>query len=395
MNITNAAVTIADPWAWFETRDDEGVVIRIARTLADAEAARDLIRDAWAVDDDEPYFYGLFDDAHKLFTSVIEPGTRCGDLRALDAICIMIEARDEQGGSRMVGTFSFVVDHRAKTIEIGRAAIARDWQRRGIPAKATGPILGLLSTLPDYAVITDVSTIARGAQATADALGLATVALHPSNFTVQSRAVDYWQQRLARRRGPEVAQALLRRSPQTGLGRFTTSYHCRLPRALAPAQPVLTAAQQPFFAHTCQVSRLDGRSAQCQPPRLRETAVHDRRHTATRTIVDPLLCFDIRTHVSSATDEGFETLVIQVPCDVTYRALAELLEARGAILGGVFADAHGDWRASYTLLTSAEHDAQVRHDLAVLDAHDTIDGDAGALLRLVAEQACSAVNEAC
>lgn len=45
---------ITDPWAWFETRYDDGVVVRIAQTLADAEATRDLIRDAWAVDDDEP-----------------------------------------------------------------------------------------------------------------------------------------------------------------------------------------------------------------------------------------------------------------------------------------------------------------------------------------------------
>ncbi|MEM9462318.1 MAG: hypothetical protein AAGF11_49655 [Myxococcota bacterium] len=390
-----ATAPCADPWAWFETRYDDGVVVRIARTQADADAARSLIRDAWAVDDDEPYFYGLFDDARQLFANVVEPSTRCGDLQKLDAICLMVDARDEKGRSRTVGTFSLVLDHHAKAIEVGRGAIARAWQRRGIPAKVMGPMLRLLSTLPDYAVITDASTIARGARAIADALGMATVALHPSNFTVQSRAVDYWRKRLTERRGPEIARALLRRSCKTGLGRFTTSYHCRLPRTLAPAQPVLTAAQQPFYAHTCRVSRLDGRSAQWQQPQLRETVVRERRHTATRTIVDPPLAFDVCTQVFDAADEGFETLVVQVPCDVTHRALAERLETLGAILGGVFVDTHGCWRASYTLLTSVGHDARVRRDLAALAAHDALDGDAGALLRLVVEQACSGLDNAC
>ncbi|MCA9707732.1 MAG: hypothetical protein KDK70_17915 [Myxococcales bacterium] len=391
-----AAKPTVDPWSWLETHYDDAVIIRAAQTMADAQAARELIRKTWEVETDERYFYGVFDDARLLFETVIAPSREHGDLRELDAICMMIEATDERGRRQAVGTFSFVLDHEAKTIEVGRGAIAPAWQHRGIPARALGPMHRLLATVPEYAVITDATTIARGAKATADALGLPAVALHPSNFTVQARAVDPWLRRLARRRGSALARALLRRSERTGLGRFTTSYHCRVPRDLEPTQPVLTAAQQPFFAHTCRVSKLapsrPGRAP--QRARLRRVKVHDHPHTATRTIVDPRPAFDVEDQLVRAAEEGLETMVIQVPCDAQHRALSQRLERAGAILGGVFVDAHGYWRASYTLLTTEVHDAQVRLDLAMLVTYDALDGDAGALLRLVQAHARRRLDEA-
>ncbi|MCX4239773.1 hypothetical protein [Paraliomyxa miuraensis] len=374
-----------DPWHWLETRDDDGVIIRVARTWEDAEAARRLIRDAWAVEDGERYFYGAFDDAKTLFETVIVPSTRSGDLRELDAICVLVDAVDEHGRTISVGTFSLVLDHEARTVEIGRGAVASAWQRRQLPARALRPMQRLLGTIPEYAAITDATTLARGAKATADALGLHTVALHPSNFTVQANAVAPWHARLHERRGAALAQALLRRSDRTGLGRFTTSHHCRLPRELRPPMPVLTAAQMPFFAHTCRVSQLHEtlEGAPTQRARLRKTKISDRIHTATRTVVDPHPGVDVRASVTAAAAEGFETLVVQVPCDAQHRPLCERLELTGAILGGVFVDAHGCWRASYTLPTTEEHAAQVRRDLAVVAEHEALDGEAAPLLRLV------------
>lgn len=384
------------PWAWFETRDDDGVVVRVAQSREDAEAARRLIRDAWGVNSDERYFYGLFEHASKLYAEVLEPSARASSLRELDAICVLIDAIDEHGQTLSVGTFSLVMNHDDKTIEIGRGAIAKAWQRRRIPLKVLGPMRRLLDTLPDYAVVVDATTLARGAKMTADAVGAAAVALHPSNFTVQPGAVEGWHAHLTGRRGASLAQALLRQSPRSGLGRFMTSFHCRPPAALRPAAPVLTDAQAPFFAYTCAVSKLDPQldGAARQDACPRQAKVHDMPHTATRMIVDPARGLDVEAVVAEALAEGYETLVVQVPCDVIHREQSSALERAGAILCGVFVDAHGDWRASYTLLTCTDHDTRVREDLAVLVAEQALDPQTMPLLRLVAAHAKRSLERA-
>jgi hypothetical protein len=87
----------------------------------------------------------------------------------------------------------------------------------------------LLSLVPEYAIVTDATTLIQSAGLFADQVGAPPVALYPSSFTVQTSCVDEWWDRLTRRYDAEVARALLTRSETTGLGRFTTGYHLRLP----------------------------------------------------------------------------------------------------------------------------------------------------------------------
>ncbi len=123
--------------------------------------------------------------------------------------------------------------------------------------------------------------------------------------------------------------------------------------------------------------------------------IRDRRHTATRTVSDPPRALNVRTCVTAAAREGFETLVVQVPCDHQHVDVSVRLERAGAILGGVIVDARGCWRASYSVLTTAEHAAVVRSDIARLADSGAFSGPTQALLELVRGESLAPLERAC
>lgn len=314
------------------------------------------------------------------------PSLAHGDLRRLDVLCLLGEEAD----GRVVATFSLILDHERQTIELGRGAVARDRQNTAVPQHFLdflAVIRRILEPLSDYSVVADVTTLARGATWFALAMGSQPVSLHPSSFVIQPSCVDRWRDKLQARHG-DTARALPWRSETSGLGRFATAWHMS-PTASGPSnatefRPHLTRQQQPFFEYTCDV--LDARPGEAeQPVSAFPEQVADNAGTATRTIIDPAPRRDPQSMLASAAREGFETVVVQVPCDRENQLIGRRLMAAGAVLSGVFPMPSGYWYASYTMLVGAEHRQQVIENLRVVAEHDAFHPSYHRLLDLVLE----------
>ncbi|WP_428263625.1 hypothetical protein [Haliangium sp.] len=355
--------------------------------MHDAAGIRSVLRDAWDVDEDETYFYSSFNDVEAVFRDLVEPTNRTADLRDLDAVCLVGAAAD----GRIVATTSLVLDHVRRTVELGRAAVARDAGGGKIMLHFEPCVHALLALIPDYSIIADSTTLSRTVAGYALLFDAQAVALHPSSFTVQQSCVQDWWKRLARVHGDEVAHALLLRSEVTGLGRFATGYHVRPPVGITLAEPCLTALQRRFCTHTRRtLGRLaDVRTCSASPQRsqVRSQKVCDRRHTATRTITETAADIDPRAVVRAAARAGFEVVIARIRCDLAHLGTSRRLEAAGALLCGVFPDSSGDWHASYMLFTSAEHRARALDSLRLVCENGALAPCYGALARLVLEQA--------
>lgn len=398
---------------------DAGFRFRPATTLADAETVRRLVRAAWKLRAPDRYVYDLFERPHDLLTQLIDPLLTATDLRELDAICLLAEQDGEA-----FGTLSLVLDHTPRTVELGRGAILPTRQPEGrvssrrearesaspvasrrashrsrtaglsrmaSPSKAAGDvfsgaaaetltqpsgrgagrstsmvaaILRLLNAFTDYDVIVDATLAQPGTGRVAIGSGALPVGLYPSTFVFQPACLDDWLDALRRTQGAEQTDAMVHRS-QSGLGRFMTAYHLRPADRRAPCAPITTPRQAPLAAWTRRALDLPA-LALTQPDRARPMQTKDLPLTATRTICHAPPELDIDQAMRDALAEGMETLVIRVPCDATHRPLAERLDARDALLGGVHPDRDGRWSAGYVIPLGEGHAAAVRAGLRAM-----------------------------
>ena len=366
-------------WSHHTSVSSDGLCIRVASSRRDAAGIRDVLHSAWQVSEDEDYFYQTFNDPEAIYRAFIEPSLSCADLRSLDVLCLI----GEQADGRIVATFSLILDHDCRTVELGRGAVASDCQGQAVLCRFAAISRAILDQLDDYSVVADVTTLARGATRFALICGSQPVALHPSSFVIQPSCVDSWLDRLRARHG-DTAGALLWRSERSRLGRFATAWHMTATTAGEPREPAfrphLCRHQRRFFEHTCDVLDLardlagEARdSAVEQPVSANPERVADNSATWTRTIIDPAPHSDPRRMVDSAARDGFETVIVQVPCDRENQLLCRRLARSGALLSGVFPMPSGHWYASYTLLVGAEHREQVLDNLVEIAGNGSFD----------------------
>lgn len=366
------------PWRRYDLLTPDGYRVRIGATMRDAELARDILRSAWRLSDDESYFYGAFEDPESLFRQVIAPANRVADIHELSTLCVMVESE----ARRVVASGAMIFDHRRRTVELGRTGTAHNARGRGVLRQFDNFVKRLLQAeVPDYLVIVDATTLIQSAGRFSDRVVGPPLAFYPSSFTVQPNSVDEWLARLTRRHGANVGHALLSRSEETGLGRFAIAYHVGIPLGFTTGEPRLTAAQRPFYEYTRTVLGLQqGHAPQTAPD---GPEVSNRVYTATRTITDPAPEMEPADVLKSAASEGFELVVVNVPCDPQHQTCSERLERAQALLCGVYPDAFGRWRAGYAIFTSPTHRDQVIASFVTLVDHRGVVDSQLRLLRLI------------
>ncbi len=359
---------------------------RVASTLEDARAIRHVLRSAWRVSDSEPYFYSTFNDAESVYRELVEPATKTDDLRQVPAVCLIAEEITGHGDDRraqVVATASLMFRHEQREIELGRGAILPGARGKQLLWHFLALVESLLPCLSEYVVVADTTLLSRSLGVLAEHVSGPAVAIHPSSFTIQRSTVTGWKRDLVRVHGAEIADALLERSPETGLGRFATAYHVRLPERLkvdrALPRPCLDDIQRPFYEHTRNALGVQP-SLQVQRPSRRKMSISDRPLTATRMIVDPPVYVDPAAQMLSARRAGFETVIIQVPCEHHYLATSRRMHTAGGILSGVFPNSSGRWYASYTFLTTAARRAKAVASLQRLHTRHNMPGSYTALL---------------
>jgi long-chain acyl-CoA synthetase len=353
------------PWSFWQRYESPAWTprqFRLARTVEDAEVMRQLVREAWRLRADEKYFYTLYEEPEQVYEQVLAPLGAGSDPRGLAALCLIFEVE-----RAVVGTLSLIFDHPKRQVEIGRAALKLSLQGQGHVRYAITQVRRFLEIAPDYAIYADIAATQPGAAVFMLGLGAQAVAITPSSFVFQPGSADDWMALLGALQSPEAASTLVYRSPVTGLGRFATALHLKLPSGQSTFRPELTAKQAPLQAFTSKTLDVaTGREP--QPVKLDEQEVQDLAYTATRTIRSPDPALDIAQAERDAERAGMETLCIEVPCDHEHRALAERLDQSGAWLCGVHADRDGYWYAAYALLLGAAHRARVLEDLQRVSA---------------------------
>jgi len=356
--------TMVTSWDWYNVTTEDGIHVRVASSIDDAVAIRDVVRSAWRLGESESFFYGAFNDPQTIFHEVIVPAIRHCDIIRLNTLCLVAEV-DHESGRQIVGTVSLVFDHQQRTVELGRGAVVAGIQGRGILNAFTVPLRRIIERVHNYAIVADATVLCRGAGRFAEAFDAVPVALHPSSFTIPQRASGDWIAALSERYDSEVISAMLSPSPMTGCGRFATAYHVRLPTGCTTYRPLITDRQQRFYTHTRRALDLS-ESFLVQPSRRRRMRMTDNRNTATRNIIDPADSVTPHQLIEDARKRGYETVIVQVPCDRYSDHATEQLEAAGALLCGVFPDAAGYWYASYALFTTDGQRKQVLDNLEVL-----------------------------
>ncbi len=338
--------------------------IRLANSYYDAKQIRDVLHSAWKVQAGDDYFYEEFNHPGRIFKNLIEPSTRVHDLYKLSALCLVAEL----GNKEIVATLSLVFDNRLKTIEAGRGAVKQEFKGERILQRFVQPVLAILSSFPDYALILDTTTLVNSSSYFAENLGASPYAFHPSSFAVSKLSVKKWLEEIACKRGEDVALTLLAKSSLTGLGRFATAYYLRLPSQLHVYTPLLTDKQYPFYSRSQESLQVEV-DKEKQALSVQHSLLYDRHFTATRIIFCPHPSIDIGKVIDLSGKQGYETIVVQVPCDVQYLSLSNHMEKHGALLCGVFPVITGQWYASYFVACSDGHRQIVTGNLHFLARH--------------------------
>ncbi len=336
-------------WQRFEIPPVQGLQLRLARTLDDARAIREMVREAWQLADEDRFFYHRFEEPEWVYTHLVERLGAVKTLEDLEAIALVAE---EEGV--VFGTASLVFDHTRKIVELGRGAIRPQWQGASRARRLALSINRFLEIAPHYNAVVDATIVHFGAGNTGEAINAVAVGLYPTSFVFQKGTAPQWRQVLAEYHGEEMVDAMIYLSPRTGMGRFATAYHMRLSPRTVPFVPILTASQQTLFEWTRDALKIRT-FAGPQPVETRDAEVYDNPGTALRSVFVYETAFDLEACRASALDAGVETLILRIPCDSKHIKLSRQLDEMDAILGGVHPDARGHWTANYILPLGDDH----------------------------------------
>lgn len=324
------------------------VTIRLATTLSDATVLSRVIRGAWGLSDGKkPYFYALFNNPQELFETVLQPSLsakKFRDIQCLSFVAVL--------NKKVVGTGSLVFDHADKTIEFGRDATDVKFQGNEIHKTLTKIRADFLKeTNHDYAIISDSTTLTLSVQKNLHYIDLPTVSFHPSSFIIQKENVVRWKNYLLTKHPEEIAEAILIPSSKTGLGRFATFYHVLLSKKIVSLvkQPVLPEFLNAFYNYTTKKLGVSSKKLP-QKNSAFTTKIKDNPLTATRLVVIGKSQTNPQTLLQRAEKAGFDTLIVQIPCDTLHKEYHQKLVNVGFILGGVFPNTKGMWLASYVFI---------------------------------------------
>lgn len=337
-------------WQRFEIPPVQGLQLRLARTVDDARAIREMVREAWQLAPEDKFFYHRFEDPQWVFEHLILPLSSAETIEELSAIALVAV---EDGV--VFGTASMVFDHTRRIVEVGRGAIRPSQQGASRARRLAMSIIRLLEMVPHYNAVVDATIVHFGAGNFAEAINAVAVGLYPTSFVFQRGTAPQWHQSLVDYHGREIADAMVYLSPRTGMGRFGTAYHMRLAPQTRLFTPVLTAEQQTMFKWTCDALKLRGLGEPQAPQPEAESEVYDNPGTSLRSVHVSGVDFDVEACMRTALEAGLETLILRVPCDSEHVPLSRTLDGMRAILAGVHPDALGYWTANYVLPLGEGH----------------------------------------